>query len=203
MGIKIAKALGCVVTAITRSPSKATYATTRCGADATLLSTDAAAMSAAAGSFDLVLNTIPVEHDYHAFTRLLARGGKQIMLGITTGFVAGLVVDGLTCHTSRVKASGIGGIESTQAVMNLCAEHNIRPDIKVIPVEGINAAFQALDASNESGERHVIDIAGSLNPEAFDRCKGVPAPKISAAAPALTMCGIIGAICNLWCCCRY
>jgi len=84
MGIKIARALGCQVTAITRSPAKAAFAH-KCGAQATLLSGDVAAMASSRGTLDLVLNTIPAEHDYHAFTALLAPGGKQIMLGITTG----------------------------------------------------------------------------------------------------------------------
>jgi D-arabinose 1-dehydrogenase-like Zn-dependent alcohol dehydrogenase len=31
-----------------------------------------------------------------------------------------------------VKGSGIGGIEATQAVIDLCAQHNIKPDIEII-----------------------------------------------------------------------
>jgi D-arabinose 1-dehydrogenase-like Zn-dependent alcohol dehydrogenase len=64
MGVKIAKAMGCTVTAISRGPAKEAFARS-CGADAYLSSTDAKAMAAAAGSLDLVLNTISANHDFH------------------------------------------------------------------------------------------------------------------------------------------
>ena len=40
-------------------------------------------MKAAANSFDLILNTIPSEHDYTQYTKLTASsGGKHIILGL-------------------------------------------------------------------------------------------------------------------------
>jgi len=62
IGVKIAKALGATVTAVTRSAGKAELAR-KCGADAVVISSDAASMAGAAGSIDLLLNTIPFEHD--------------------------------------------------------------------------------------------------------------------------------------------
>ncbi len=59
-----------------------------------------------------------------------------------------------SCAGSKVKGSGIGGIEATQAVIDLCAQHRIYPEIKVIPVEGINHVYELLDAANDSGERY-------------------------------------------------
>lgn len=64
IGIKIAKAMGAHVTAITRSKAKGDLAT-RAGADRIVLSSDAGEMKAAAGSLDLLLNTIPVEVRRH------------------------------------------------------------------------------------------------------------------------------------------
>jgi D-arabinose 1-dehydrogenase-like Zn-dependent alcohol dehydrogenase len=60
------------------------------------------------------------------------------LLGLNSGLVAGLVADAVTCGRSRVKGSGIGSIEATQAVINLCAKHDIKPEIEVVAVEGIN-----------------------------------------------------------------
>ena len=73
MGIRLAKAMGCIVTAITRSAAKADFAK-ECGADFVIVSTssDDMARARAARALDLVLNTIPVEHDYAPFTALLA-----------------------------------------------------------------------------------------------------------------------------------
>jgi uncharacterized zinc-type alcohol dehydrogenase-like protein len=206
MGVKIGKAMGARVTAITRSAAKAAYARERCGADATLVSTDEAAMAAAAGSFDIILNTIPVEHDWTVYTPLLAprpRRGMQVMLGLTTGFIAGMAVDTVVCGASSLKGSGIGGIEATQAVMDLCATHKIYPDVRVIPVEAINSAFEALESANESGERFVIDLAGSLNEAAFDRCSAVAPPKFGPPPPVMTVGSILRAIVGTLCCCRW
>ncbi len=62
MGIKLAKALGCSVTAITRSEAKAAFAK-KCGADVTILSNTQQMQDAAlVPSLDLILNTIPNEH---------------------------------------------------------------------------------------------------------------------------------------------
>jgi uncharacterized zinc-type alcohol dehydrogenase-like protein len=63
MGIKLAKAMGCSVTAISRSSAKHALATS-CGADAFIASGTPAQMAAAAGSLDIILNTIPVYLPY-------------------------------------------------------------------------------------------------------------------------------------------
>jgi D-arabinose 1-dehydrogenase-like Zn-dependent alcohol dehydrogenase len=78
MGIKIAKARGCVVTVISRSAGKKAFAT-KCGADHFVVSTNPADMKRAAASLDLILNTVPVYHDYLANRQLLVDdGGKQV-----------------------------------------------------------------------------------------------------------------------------
>jgi uncharacterized zinc-type alcohol dehydrogenase-like protein len=66
--------MGCAgVTAISRGEGKRAFALA-CGATAFLASSDAAA--AAAGTFDLVLNTIPIEHDYMPYKALLKKSKR-------------------------------------------------------------------------------------------------------------------------------
>ena len=125
MGVLIAKALGVEVTAISRGDKKKAMALGHCGADHYLDSTDAEAMKKAAGSFDLLLNTIPTNHDYSMYTRLTARaGGKHILLGLHNGIGAAAIVDGLTFGNSRVKMSGIsiGGVLATGCAMLFSCE---------------------------------------------------------------------------------
>ena len=203
MGIRIAKAMGCVVTAITRSAGKADFAR-ECGADEVIVSTSAEQMAKArrARALDLVLNTIPVEHDYSPFTALLSGGGKQVMLGLNTGLIAGFAVNAMCCGRSRVTGSGIGGIEATQAVIDLCDKFDIKPFIKVVPVEKLGSVYEELEKSNESGARYVLDIAGSLNEDAFKRCAETAPPTLHAAPP-LSLFSIVGGICGLLCSCRW
>ena len=59
----------------------------------------------------------------------------------------------------------IGGIACTQEVMDLCARAGIYPEVDVRPASQVNRIFELLDASNESGKRFVLDIAGSLGSE--------------------------------------
>jgi alcohol dehydrogenase (NADP+) len=66
------------------------------------------------GSLDIILNTIPVYHNYDVYTRLLAKKGKQVLLGLHKGLIAGFVLNSLTGGRSRVTFSGIGGIPNTQ-----------------------------------------------------------------------------------------
>jgi uncharacterized zinc-type alcohol dehydrogenase-like protein len=52
-----------------------------CGADHFIISSSPADMTSGAGSLDLILNTVPVYHDYMAYRPLLQSAGKQVMLG--------------------------------------------------------------------------------------------------------------------------
>jgi D-arabinose 1-dehydrogenase-like Zn-dependent alcohol dehydrogenase len=186
MGVRIAKALGCTVTALSRLEAKRALAT-ECGADAFIATDDAAAMQAAVGTLDLILNTIPSDHDYHAYTKLCARkGGKHVILGLNNALGAALIVDGATFGASRVKMSGIGGIEATQAVVDLCSAHNIKPAVKIINVSEINGVYEALENGNDSGLRHVLDIS-TLNEAAFGACTAPPPDFSKAHAKGMHM----------------
>lgn len=88
-------------------------------------------------------------------------------------------------------------------MIDLCAKHDIRPEIKIIGVHEINQAYSDLDSSNASGLRHVIDISTLSDFDAaVARCKDVKPPVIT---PYKGMSGldICGAICKMLCCCRY
>jgi uncharacterized zinc-type alcohol dehydrogenase-like protein len=199
MGIKIAGAMGCTVAAISRSPQKAAFAT-QCGATKFICSGNAAEMAENANSYDLVLNTIPSEHDWTVYSKLVAPGGKHVILGLHTGLVAGIVAGAVTGDRSKVVGSGIGGIEATQAVIDLCAEHQIFPQIKTIAVSEINGVYEQLAGNNDSGLRYVIDIENTLTEDAYATCTAPP-PKIPPHE-AMSGMSILGAICSFFCCCR-
>ena len=207
LAIKIAKALGCAVTAVTRSAAKAAAAR-RCGADAVLVSADAADMAQARGSLDLVLDTVPASHDLAPYRALLARGrtaaGRQrrlVILGLSPELVAGIVLDLVACGTSRVVGGNIGSVECTQAVVDLCAEHKIVPDIELIPVEKLHPAYTALAAGNDSSVRYVLDLA-TLDDGAAERCRAVPPPDLGPPPPAISLLSIAASIFGMLCCCR-
>jgi uncharacterized zinc-type alcohol dehydrogenase-like protein len=155
MGIKFAKAFGAHVVMITTSPDKGKDAK-RLGADEVLLSRDEAAMTAHAGSFDFLLNTIPVGHDVNPYMRLLKRDSTMVMVGVLTPMElsGGSVIAG----RKSIAGSGIGGMAETQEMIDFCAEHNIVSDIEMIPIQSVNEAYERM-LKNDVKYRFVIDIA--------------------------------------------
>ena len=52
----------------------------------------------------------------------------------------------------------IGGIRETQEVLDFCAKHSIKPNIKVVPIDFVNSAFDDL-AEGRVDFRYVIDMS--------------------------------------------
>ena len=103
---------------------------------------------------------------------------------------------------SRVGMSGIGGVAATQAVIDLCATNDIKPDIKVVPVEELNAIYAQLDSGDAGAVRYVLDIAGTLNEDASARCRDKPPPKLSPFINGISVPAVVKEACWLICCCK-
>ena len=200
MGARIAKAKGCSVTCISRSAEKKSLSDS-CGSDVFLVSTDPAQMQAECGTLDLILNTIPLYHDYIQYQKLLAPGGKQVILGLHKGLPGAMVANGVLCGASKVTASGIGGIINTQEVIDLCAQHNIRPEISIFPAHEINEVYTKLDSNNDAGLRYVMDIENTLNEDTLLKCTAA-APTIKPATGTISCCACCSECCWLVCCCK-
>lgn len=157
MGVKLAHAMGARVTMVTSSPGKEEDAR-KLGADSVLLSRDEAAMQQAANSFDLLMNTIPVDHDLNPYVALLKRDATMVIVGaiapITHPFATGPIVFG----RRSVAGSLIGGIAETQEMLDYCAEHKIVADVEMIDMQEINTAYERMLKSDVK-YRFVIDMA--------------------------------------------
>lgn len=155
MGVKFAKALGAEVTMITTSPAKGDDAR-KLGADHVLISTDKAAMRAATRSFDFLLDTIPVKHDVSPYLFLLDKQGTLCIVGMIEQmepFHSGLLLGG----QKAVAGSGVGGIAQTQEMLDLCGAKGITAEIELIPIDGINHAFERMERADVK-YRFVIDM---------------------------------------------
>ena len=60
-----------------------------------------------------------------------------------------------------VGGSTIGGMKETQEMIDFAAEHNVTPDIEVIPMDYVNTAIQRL-ARGDVRYRFVIDVGNTL-----------------------------------------
>ncbi len=157
MGIKLARALGAHVTGFTTSPGK-TQAILDLGAHEVVVSTDKAAMKAAMGSLDLIINTVSHSHDLDPFLGLLRRDGTMVMVGAPEKPHPAIGVFNLLIRRRALAGSLIGGIAETQEMLDFCAEHGVVSDIELIRMEEIEAAYARM-LKGDVRYRFVIDTA--------------------------------------------
>lgn len=156
MAVQIAKALGAHPVALTTSPEKKD-ALRELGADYVIDMNDEKAVEDAAQSLDMIINTIPYPHDINPYVGLLKPNTTLVVVGNMMGF-EDLQSGPLVFNRIAMAGSLIGGIPDTQEVLDLCAEHGIRPEIEVIAMKDVNEAFDRM--KNEDVRfRHVIDMA--------------------------------------------
>ncbi len=155
MGIKFAHAMEAEVVMITTSPDKSKDAK-RLGADAVLISKDKDQMKKHQGSFDFLLNTIPVGHDLNPYAALLKRDATMVLVGAVEPLEA-LHGGSIIMGRKRIAGSLIGGIKETQEMLDFCGEHNVVSDIELINIQDINKAYDRLQKSDVK-YRFVIDM---------------------------------------------
>jgi uncharacterized zinc-type alcohol dehydrogenase-like protein len=156
MAVKIAHALGAHVTMITTSAKKESDAK-KLGANEVLLSTNAEAMAKHANTFDFILNTIPRTHDVNPYLALLKRDGTMVMVGAIEPIESGIDCGQLVRKRKTIAGSLIGGIKETQEMLDFCAQHNVLPDVEIIPANKINEAYERM-LKNDVKYRFVIDM---------------------------------------------
>ena len=140
MGIKLAKAMGHKVIAISNSPGKAAMAKEK-GADEFCCFKNAEDVAKFANSCDIILNTIAAEHDAMSYLGLVAKNGQLCELGLVTKPHS---VSQLPLMFGRKAIAGslIGGIKNTQECVDFCAKHNIYPDCETVTADKINDIWQ-------------------------------------------------------------
>ncbi|OAI02334.1 hydroxyacid dehydrogenase [Methylomonas methanica] len=157
MGLKFAHAFGAEVVLFTTSPGKEADAK-RLGASEVVISKHADEMEKHLNSFDFILNTVAAQHDLDQYLSLLKRDGTMCLVGVPSEPHPSPNVGNLIFRRRALAGSLIGGIRETQEMLDFCAEHNIVSDIELIPMAGINDAYQRMLKSDVK-YRFVIDMA--------------------------------------------
>jgi len=156
MAIKIAKALGAKVTAITTSPHKTTDAKSY-GAEDVIISSDDEQMKASANKFDFILSTIPEPHDPNPYIALVKRDGIFVMVGVIAPLSKPLDTSKMLIDRKTFGTSLIGGIAETQEVLDFCAKHGIAPTVKIVSIDSVNDVFKEMKEKTVDF-RYVIDM---------------------------------------------
>jgi uncharacterized zinc-type alcohol dehydrogenase-like protein len=161
LAVKFAVARGAEVSVFTTSPRKRADALAL-GAVEVVVSTDPAAMAAAARRFDLVVDTASGDHDPSPYLETLRRGGTLCMLGIPPRYSVSAM--SLLPHRS-LTASGSAGRADTQAMLDFAAEHGVVADVEVLPAARLAEALERL-ARNDVRHRFVLDLRPGADPQA-------------------------------------
>lgn len=105
----------------------------------------------------MVLNTISAVHAYATYLDLLALDGTMAIVGLPPNEP---VVPPFSLLNNRrsILGSMIGGLKETQEMLDYCAEHGIRSDVEVIPIQQINEAYERM-LRNDVRYRFVVDLA--------------------------------------------
>jgi uncharacterized zinc-type alcohol dehydrogenase-like protein len=156
MAVQIGKALGATVVALTTSESKI-EAVKALGADKVSVMDNEEDVEAAAKSLDMMIDTIPYPHDLGDYLGFMAPGSTLVVVGNMMEFDA-FNPGPMVFNRISVAGSLIGGVADTQEVLDLCAEHGIRPEIQLIDINTINDAYEHIK-EDDVRFRYVIDMA--------------------------------------------
>ncbi|KAG2607402.1 probable cinnamyl alcohol dehydrogenase [Panicum virgatum] len=159
MGVKIAKAMGHHVTVISSSGRKRAEAVDRLGADAFLVSSDAAAMAAAAGPLDYVIDTVPAHHPLGPYLALLGLDGKLVVMGVI-GQPLSFASPALMLGRRSIAGSFVGSVEEAEETLAFCAARGVTSQVEVVEMGYVNEALERLER-NDVRYRFVVDVAGS------------------------------------------
>ncbi len=154
MGVKLGAALGAEVTVFSTSPKKEKDALAL-GAKGFTVTTSEEALAPLAGRFDVILDTVSANHDMDALLRCLRVGGTLALVGAPE---KPLSVEAFSVIPKRRTLAGsmIGGIRETQEMLDFCAKHGVLADVEVIPVQGVDAAWERM-IKGDVRYRFVID----------------------------------------------
>jgi alcohol dehydrogenase (NADP+) len=154
VGVQISKALGAHTTVLELSPAKREDAL-QFGADDYRLVNDSSTFTDCAGSFDLIISTVPSNVDMNAYLNLLEVDGTFVNLSIPQN---PLSVSAATLLANRRSLAGArsGGMPETQEMIDFCATHGIKAQVEVIDADYIDEAYERL-IKGDVRYRFVID----------------------------------------------
>ncbi len=115
-------------------------------------------MTAAAGTLDFIVNTIAAPHNLDLYMNTLKRDGTMCLVGVPPTPHDSPSVMGMVFGRKSLAGSLIGGIKETQEMLDFCGKHGITSEIEMIPMSGINDAYERMLKSDVK-YRFVIDMA--------------------------------------------
>ncbi|PKH26696.1 alcohol dehydrogenase [Enterobacterales bacterium CwR94] len=144
IAIKILKALGAEVTAFSSTPGKK-QAILDMGASHVVNSRDPQALTALAGQFDLIINTVAVDLQWQPYFDALAPQGKFHTVGAVMKPFE-VPAFSLIMGDRAVTGSSTGSPGQLRAMLRLASRADIAPQVEFFPMSQINEALDHVKA---------------------------------------------------------
>jgi uncharacterized zinc-type alcohol dehydrogenase-like protein len=154
MAVKIAAAMGAEVTVFSTSPNKEADSK-KLGAKKFILTKDPKNFAAAAGSLDLIIDTVSAKHDFSPYLGTLKTGGVHALVGAAPE-PSEVAAFSLIFGRKHLAGSLIGGLKETQEMLDFCAKKKVFADVELIPAAKINEAYDRT-VKSQVKYRFVID----------------------------------------------
>jgi uncharacterized zinc-type alcohol dehydrogenase-like protein len=157
LAVKFARALGATVTAFTSKASKKAELI-ELGANDVVVTSDPEDVKRVDSTLDVIVDTVSADHDIISLINALVFGGRYHLVGAPT---APLKISSFPIIMKEIKVtgSGVGGIQSTQAMLDLCAEKKVAPIIEIGALKDVNHLYERLE-KGDVRFRFVLDIKG-------------------------------------------
>lgn len=140
MAIKLAKAMGAQVTVFSTSPHKE-HDAKKLGGKHFVLTQDPKNFEDHAETLDLIIDTVSAKHDFSPYFSTIRKGGTLVLVGVSpepNEVHAFALIDGRKSLTGSL----IGGLESTQEMLDFCAKKKVFSDIELIQASQIDEAYE-------------------------------------------------------------
>lgn len=159
VAVQYAAKMGCETVAISRSTAKEEEARSF-GATAFLATSDAAAVKAAAGTFDAILCTAAAHFSVDLYLGLLKPRGKFILVGLPPAetsltFKPFSLVGG----EKQLVGSMIGGTQDFDDMLAFSAEKSVFPQVELLEFDDANTGFKKM-RENTVRYRSVLKVKG-------------------------------------------
>ncbi|NEO87159.1 MAG: NAD(P)-dependent alcohol dehydrogenase [Spirulina sp. SIO3F2] len=151
MAVEFLVAWGCEVTVFSSSPAKAVKAK-ELGATDCVNSRDGAALAVLADKFNFIFSTVNVELPWSLYLGALHKKGQLLLVGVAPGLNLGLEdVFELMMGQKSIGSSPDCSPSNITQMLNFAAQHNIQPEVEVLPLVQVNAAIAKLRNEKPAG----------------------------------------------------
>lgn len=140
LAIKLLRAMGCEVTAFSSNPAKEQEVLAM-GADKVVSSRDLQALTALAGQFDLIINTVNVDLNWQPYFEALAYGGRFHTVGAV---MTPIPVPAFTLigGDRSISGSATGNPSELRTLMKFAGRAKVAPTTELFPMSKINEALK-------------------------------------------------------------